>query len=604
MRICVFFAGLVSMGALALSGCGGEAVPEALKPSAAKDWTDAQVDAVVEVALERIHAPLNGAAAHAPQACNDIQVLRIRHRAGPQDSGDTDAVFMMMPGILEGANGFEYLGRQMVYVAAQQHGESIEVWGMDRRANCLEDLHAMQLAETVGDTAQAEQMLFDYYFRDRPVAGKKFSGFLESSEVPYLQEFGLALATQDMFTVMQTLMPDQADRQARLFVGGHSLGGIHTSTFLAWDQDGDASTLSDAGYANVAGAFALDSILTPLSDIPDYIAGMVPFSLGALGLKAVQPGSELAYKGALSGLNNNLVPRYTAIPNAFTPRVLALPEAIALVAKDAPQMESQALARLPHLPDIDFMVKVLHTRNAENLVFGPGLREFRYSQEALVGLLFDDHFSPIGFLGTSLGHLNGGPLAEKQKTLAALADLPFIGGLISAAYTGEQQHIAASTDYLYRWANFDQIAADGDSTYTDKSGRYVFTERDKEMSDIRDFSRSLYVGETNFTEWYFPTRIVIDTVFALPFEHAEDSGLRVLHESGIELTPRLELIGGDGVIAPLINEGVMLPTTADRRIIPGFNHLDPMFATANTSSYFENPIIPALLNFARENRGI
>ncbi len=587
---------------LTLSGCGGEAMPEAPKEPTARDWTDAEVDAVVEVQLERINAPLTGLAAQAPDACDEIQVLRMRHRDGPAQAGDADAVFMMMPGILEGANGFEYLGRQMVYIAEREHGEHIEVWGVDRRANCLEDLYAMELAEQTNDTATAEQILFDYYFFDKPVQGRTFEGFLESAQVPYLKEFGLKLATEDMFTIMTTLMPNRIDRQAKLFVGGHSLGGIHTSTFLAWDRDGDPLTLDDAGYANVAGAFALDSILTPLSDIPDYIAAMVPFNLGELGLGVLQPGSHVAYNGSLLALDYNIAPRYTAIPNAFTPRILALPEAIALVAKDAPNIESEALARLPHEPDLDFMIKVLHTRNSENLLFGPGLRDFRYTQEALVALLFDDQFSPIGFLGTSLGHLNGGPLAEKQKILASLADLPLLGSFISAAYSGEQQHIAASTDDLYYWVHFDQIGAGSDSDYTDTSGEYVFTTRENEMSDLRDFSRSLYVGETNFTEWYFPTRIVLDVALALPFEHAVQSGFPVIHRDAIESVPRIELIGGDGVIRPLIDNGTIAPTSADRRILPGFNHLDPMFASANSSSYFDNPVIPALLQFARDHK--
>lgn len=587
--------------ALMISGCGGEGTPEAPKASVPRDWTNAQVDALVETRLERISAPLSGGAAAAPEACNEIQVLRMRHRNGPTQAGDADAVFLMMPGILEGANGFEYLGRQMVYVAATQYGESIEVWGVDRRANCLEDLHAVALAEQETDSAVIEQMLFDYYFYEQPVAGKTFDGFLDSAQVPYLKEFGMALATEDMFTIITALMPDIADRQAKLFVGGHSLGGIHTSTFLAWDRDGNALTIEDAGYNNVAGAFALDSILTPLSEVPEYLAAMVPFSLGDLGLGLIEPGSKLGYNAALSALDWNLVPRFTAIPDAFTPRILALPEAIALVAKDAPEMESAALARLPNLPDLDFMVRVLHTRDTQDLLFGPGLREFRYTQEALVALLFDDHFSPIGFLGTSLGHLNGGPLTEKQPILSSLADLPLLGSFVSAVYTDEQQHIATSTEHLYYWVDFDQIAAGSDSSYSDTTGSYVFTERVKEMSDLSDFSRSLYVGETNFTEWYFPSRIVIDTVFALPFAHAPNSGLPVIHSAVIDTVPRIEFIGSDGVVNPLIQQGVIGPTSADRRILPGFNHLDPMFASANTSSYFQNPVIPALLQFARDH---
>ncbi|OUS26087.1 hypothetical protein A9Q99_19105 [Gammaproteobacteria bacterium 45_16_T64] len=594
---------LMTALAVMLVGCGGEAIPESKQLGSPRDWNNDDVDAVVSTTLEKIYSPLSGIAAAAPDVCDNIQFLRMKHRDATDDASDADAVFLMMPGILEGANAFEYIGRQMVYIAEQQYGEHIEVWGIDRRANCLEDLYAFNYVEQfVVTPEEAEEVLLGYYFKGQPHNNKTFEGFLTSEQLPYLEEFGMALATEDMFTIMETMMPDQTDRQAKLFVGGHSLGGIHTSVFLAWDKDGDPTTTEDAGYANTAGAFALDSILTPLNDIPNYIASLIPFHLGKLGLPIVNLGTKAAYHGAVKGIASNKVPRTTTFENGFSSRVLALPEAIAALAVTGPDLPSVALQNFPQEPDVNFIMDMMNTRNFDDLLHGPDLREYRYTQESMVALFFDDNFSTLGFLGTSLGHLNGGPMAEKAPLLSFLNDLPLLGNFVDAIYTSRQQHIGTNTDTLYSWANFDEVASPSDPTYTDVSGRYVFTDHSTEMSDIKDFTRALYVGETNLTEWYFPTRIMIDSFFGIPFPHATDVGLKVYHRNATLAVPKIEFIGGEGAVKPLLDLGLISDVGAQRVILEGMNHLDPMFAVANASSHYHNPVINTLLQFAREHR--
>ena len=588
---------------LMLTGCGGEAVPEAKQLGSARDWSNEDVDAEVSTTLEKIYSPLKGVAATAPDICDNIQFLRMKHRDAPDAASEADAVFLMMPGILAGANSFEYLGRQMVYIAEKQYGEHIEVWGVDRRANCLEDLYAFNFVEEfVTDPAEVEDILLGYYFEGKPHNGKTFGGFLTSSQLPYLEEFGMALATEDMFTIMETMMPNQEDRQAKLFVGGHSLGGIHTSVFLAWDKDGDPLTTNDAGYANTAGAFALDSILTPLNEIPNYIASSIPFHLGSLGLPVVNFGTKLAYSGAVAGLASNKIGRTTTFNNSFSSRVLALPEAIAALAVTGPDLPSAALKNFPQEPDVNFIMDMMNTRNLNDLLYGPDLREYSYTQESLVGLFFDDNFSTLGFLGTSLGHLNGGPMAKKAPLLSFLNDLPILGNFVDAFYTPRQQHIGTDTETLYHSANFDEVSSPSDTEYTDTSGRYVFTDHTTEMSDIKDLTRALYKGETNFTEWYFTTRIIIDSFLGIPFPHATDFGLNTYHADASLAVPRIEFIAGEGVVKPLLDLGLISDIGAQRVILEGMNHLDPLFAVANASAHYHNPVIGTLLAFAREHR--
>jgi len=48
--------------------------------------------------------------------------------------------------------------------------------------------------------------------------------------------------------------------------------------------------------------------------------------------------------------------------------------------------------------------------------------------------------------------------------------------------------------------------------------------------------------------------------------------------------------------------GLISDIGAQRVILEGMNHLDPMFAIANASMHYQNPVIGSLLAFAREHR--
>ena len=94
-----------------------------------------------------------------------------------------------------GANSFDYIGRQLVSMAEADAGVgSLEVWAMERRTNCLEDLTGMNAAEAAGDPGIA----VDYYYNGVEVAGKMFQGFLGEQDVPFLSEFGLKLLMDDI----------------------------------------------------------------------------------------------------------------------------------------------------------------------------------------------------------------------------------------------------------------------------------------------------------------------------------------------------------------------------------------------------------------------
>ena len=149
---------LVILGATLLNGCYDHSgyTPEARKARETKRWTDADVNQVVSEQLITIPGGEPASPYGAPKACDNVSFLRFKSKDAPADAEQADAAFLMVPGVLEGANGFEFMGRQMVYMAQKEFGKHIEVWAMDRRANCLEDLTGTQAAEQELDRKYSE----------------------------------------------------------------------------------------------------------------------------------------------------------------------------------------------------------------------------------------------------------------------------------------------------------------------------------------------------------------------------------------------------------------------------------------------------------------
>ena len=162
-------------------------IPEAKKTSIAPDWSNADVDALVEVTYEAAPALHHIDHLDLPLQCEDVKYLRFKTRFSSNDSSQADAAILLVPGILEGANGFEYIGRQLVYMAKTQRDKDIEIWAMDRRSNCLEDLTGFEAAEQAATVEQAEDLILGYYYFNQQIDGKTFPGFLQSRDMKFLR---------------------------------------------------------------------------------------------------------------------------------------------------------------------------------------------------------------------------------------------------------------------------------------------------------------------------------------------------------------------------------------------------------------------------------
>src|SRR4030042_2157521 len=103
--------------------------------------------------------------------------------------------------------------RQLVYTAKVKDGKNIEVWATEHRTNALEDLTGVNYLEDQLSTHQltvdeAVDNFIGSYYKGQSVNGKTFKGWRENQDLLFLSEFGLQLDTEDVFKIIQTLVPD------------------------------------------------------------------------------------------------------------------------------------------------------------------------------------------------------------------------------------------------------------------------------------------------------------------------------------------------------------------------------------------------------------
>ena len=600
-----------------LAGCyePGGPVPEEAHPAVPRDYTQEDVDAMVVMEERVIPAPLPDEWG-APEACDEIHFLRFRPADGSTldpadaslpDPASTDAMLVMLPGVLEGANGFEYLGRQMVYMAKVQDGLNMEVWAVERRNNRLEDLSAAnyieaELAAGSIDVDEAAQLLIDYYYLGEELNGRTFDGWYKDADLPFLSEFGLQLDTEDVFTVIQTMVPDPETRKQKVFVGGHSVGGLMTSMFAGWDLDGDPATTDDAGYNNCAGLFGFDTLVSSVEGFLDLFIGALPEGLVTAEM------TEGLYTTLLDSLRNDPNSNRILPFPMLDAEAMALLEAIAILADWAPEAECTVIREVPFSESMRILLRFMFSRDLATYMDGiPQLTDFRLTNEAMLGVVFDDSFAPVGMIQNSMGFLGGGAVVTKDFPMSeSLAGIPILGEMLGG-FLGTGPYFIANdagpSAYdlgqgpLYEWVNFDEVGTEADPLFQDTEGAVTYTEAVNEVADIQDVARAIYAGPTNLVEWYFSTRLIADQMAAM-FGYGPKYGINFLHGDDLEALPKIEFIAGQGMMGDSLGDP---PPNCIRLLLEGYNHMDVLTASANTTDRRPNEVIRPLIDFVVEN---
>ena len=121
-----------------------------------------------------------------------------------------------------------------------------------------------------------------------------------------------------------------------------------------------------------------------------------------------------------------------------------------------------------------------------------------------------------------------------------------------------------------------------------KRQRTPFTDAGEEVTDIQELARSLARQPLDFTEQYFPTKLVTD------IELATSPQVRqlVVHPDGLTADPTLTVLAGDGLLAG------RFPADLHPVIADGYQHLDVLTAAPVQNDGRPEPVSTNLARFA------
>ncbi|WP_367318920.1 hypothetical protein [Streptomyces sp. HUAS ZL42] len=557
----------VALAVLLTTGALTAAAPQAPRESARTETAVASSSPVAGVSesVVRVKVPLPASFGDRPAACDWLSYLRYRATDGPEASADADRILVAQPGILEGAGAFDSVARNTVARAAEQ-GRHIEFWALDRRSNCLED--------RTGIASGDQHTAVDYYYRGKQVEGRTFPGFVGNDRLGWMARLGIGQTVRDQYDLLAAELPDQGLRKRKVLCGGHSLGGVITGYFAAADFDGDRATTTDAGHNQCAGYFALDTtVSTSLGDL----SGSIPDDTDL-------PDVGLGYGVVQAGLDSGVLSRSLSAPVLLDPETMTLLAIAGLGAVRDPDGEADLPGYLPSNTNIEATNRFLFSKDTATFLTGsPAVKDFRLTNAAVLGALLDDNSVPLAFLQSSVGFFDGGPIADKNFPAAnGSAQQP---GLFGVEYKAipDRPH-----GPLYTWRNYDRVGDPDDPGHRSADGT-PFTAAGKEVTDVQELARSLAEQPLDFTEQYFPTKLVTD----LELAGSPQVKQLVVHPEGLTANPTLTVLAGDGLLAGRIPADLH-PVVAD-----GYQHLDVLTAAAVQNDGRPEPVSTSLAGFAR-----
>lgn len=311
--------------------------------------------------------PVTGSAT--PAEYNAVRVVRYRVDADPP--APARAVAVLMPGFLGGAGSYDPMARAVV--RRSKDGEAFEAWAIDRRANLLEDHHGLDVAEFRKDPEIAKR----YYFEEEAAEGKTFAGFVDQAKVDYASEWGLGTTIGDLRRVIEIVAP--AERKARVFLVGHSLGATIAEAYAAWDFDGKPGYGELAGLVLVDGVARQEGAAAPPLTEDEYMqgTGMGPGGFAPPGLDAIRKSTRYIALPLL-GLKVYPVAAVAGMRALWTPTEIT----------EDPYRDSAflTLLSLSQVP--------------------------RMTNRAAMGFAMDDASNGVSFAAVSCGESKGGALGE------------------------------------------------------------------------------------------------------------------------------------------------------------------------------------------------
>lgn len=329
----------------------------------------------------------------------ELNATRVaRYRADVEPAREARAVIVAMPGFLAGVGSLDGLARGLV----RESSGLVEVWVIDRRANLAEDLRGMNTAEASGHPEIADQ----FYFGDATLDGERFSGFARQADLDYASEWGLETHVGDVHQVIAQV--PAAERQARVFLLGHSLGASFAEAYAGWRfEDGTR------GVDELAGVILVDGVL------------------------ANEPGTEESYRDGSTRVG---------FP---TPGVTEIRERERVASLPLLGVDIYARAEIMSLRVLDAPEATVMDRGRDstfNILFGYRRSETpRLTNEAALAFAFDDASGPLAFARAKLGEFDGATEDYTSGIFDSMLVRPPAGsamGWVDAPAAGEVTGIA------------------------------------------------------------------------------------------------------------------------------------------------------------------
>jgi len=526
----------------------------------------------------RLRVPLPADVGPHPEACDYIGYDRYRTADGPADPQRADAVWVMQPGAWGSAGNQDSVARNTIRAAAAK-GRHIEIWNLGRRGNCVTDNTGIQ----AGWKAKDPHVALDYYYNGKTIGGKRFEGFKTDKDLAFLGRIGVKQVVTDQYELMRRELPDAAFRRTKTFCGGPSMAGIITGIFGAWDFDGDPTTTADAGYNQCAGFIALDTMIT--SD---------PVGLRTDPLFKVVTDKTLgvAYPEVVKRIEDGTLPRTFGFLPMINPQSLNLYKMAGIGAYHAPNAETDLNKRLPAA--LDATLRLEFSRTYGDFLSGQnGIRDFRFTNAALLGVLTDNNTTNMGLLQVSQGALGGGKVGAKTFPLPGqAASIPLAGDLLGVASGVGERVGPTDPRALYTWRDYDDVKG------------VPYTSPADEVSDQRDLARQLgdagagindSTGPIGYWEDYFPFRVIVDFGAALAGTRTGDLAA-IQHADAVKAKPIITF-GADSSAIRIMRP--FLPKDTIR--VPGYTHIDTVNAAWRQNDGRPEPISAAIADFLAKN---
>ncbi len=411
------------------------------------------------------------------------------HFAGPERT--PDAILILIPGLEGGAGGFKILAENLLPRALADHGLVVELWGYDRRTDQLEDRRGLDVAEALGDPSVALDWLYgDDLGLPLGAALDRRAVFYDThGDIPFIANWTSLVFSRDIDAVVEAARAVTGN----VFLGGHSAGTGFTARYAATDFEPTGAGPPDAGYAKLRGLVLLEGgggsrlgpapTATQLDRIEARFDGGLFAAVRDNAPRCVDGSTPCTVATELVDCAGLTPPRCTPPATAYTvgfggllnPQILASAEPVALQGVRDPDQGQMIL-------QVD-----------QGGVAG---------NNAIAAV---PELAGLGVVPAATAAGATGSLLDEDSPFSAVAT--FLAASVGAA--------GPVVDGLLTWLDVTERASfppcPGPDCVTPDDGPPPVTlpghawGQEKEVSRLDRIFEALFAGQTNFTDWYYPS---------------------------------------------------------------------------------------------------